>query len=567
MTVEDDPGPERLQLNHDFSSLQGLQVVGDGPWTRNDRQEDALQREALVLELETRVARFHQAIDASIVLASDGVVRWLGDPVARLAPGGDLLTPSALILADIRLPDSARQAVEARIELWLGALTRKLLGPLFSLRNLQEGSESVRDLAGKVANALGVLERDAVRNQVKAFDQNSRAALRKHGVRFGAYYIYVPTVLKPASRTLALQLWGLKTPAANSEALTQALAPLASSGRTSLPFDESITRDGYRVAGFRPCGNRVVRVDIVERLADLIRATFNQPDTGSRDQAQTGFVVGSQMTSLTGCSGEAFASILRSLGFESFVIKRSEFRTAPTAVEAKSRGSAAAAPTSGESVDENFAEAETPTQATDEPSVDAADRLEAEVRGSVTVAEAAADKVEELVAVQDTHVQSESEPGSPSATGDSPRGAEVLVSDQTITLWRPVRRIRSPRVQYRQQRAKTESLPAPAPQLSAEGACAESPALCREHVLAKWGRRDRTASEQDVGTLVSPSVGRPESQRSDDKRRQSAGNREMPRPKASLGSQQPVAAIDPNSPFAKLLELRPLLEKQGKNRR
>ena len=212
MTADDEPGPERLQQSHDFSSLQGLQVVGEGPWTRVDGEESALEREALRLELEARAARFHQAVDASIVLANDGIVRWLGDPIAKLAPGPDLLSPSALILADSRLPEEARQTVATRVELWLAALTRRLLGPLFSLRDLQEGSESVRDLAVKVANALGVLERDPVRSQVKAFDQNSRAALRKHGVRFGAYYIYVPTVLKPAARALALQLWGLQTP-------------------------------------------------------------------------------------------------------------------------------------------------------------------------------------------------------------------------------------------------------------------------------------------------------------------------------------------------------------------
>jgi len=566
MTVENDPEPERLQLNHDFSSLQGLQVVGDGPWTRNDQQEDPLQREALTLELEARVARFHQAVDSSIVLANDGVVRWLGDPVARLAPGADLLTPSAVILADSRLPDGARQIVEARIEIWLGVLTRKLLGPLFSLRDLQEGSESVRDIAGNVANALGVLERDAVRNQVKAFDQNSRAALRKHGVRFGAYYIYVPTVLKPASRTLALQLWGLRTPTVDSEALTQALAPLASSGRTSLPFDENITRDGYRVAGFRPCGDRVVRVDIVERLSDLIRAAFIRSDAGSRDHAQTGFVVGSQMTSLTGCSGEAFASILRSLGFESFAIKRSESLTGPSAVEAESSLGAAPTPTPGEAVNEHCVAVETATQAANEPSVDAADGLEAEDHSSVIVADSAADKVGELVDVQETHAPSESEPGSSSASmnsprGNSPRGAEALVSEETITLWRPVRRTRSPRVQYGQQRAKTGSPSAPAPQSSDEIA----PVLRREHGRAKWARRDRPALEQE--TRTSAGVGRPETKRFGDKRRQSAGNRDMPRPEASSGPQQPVAAIDPNSPFAKLLELRSLLETQGKNRR
>ena len=104
MTVDDEPEPERLQQSHDFSSLQGLQVVGEGPWARDDREESPFLREALTLELEARAARFHQAVDASIVLANDGVVRWLGDPIAKLAPGPNLLTPSALILADNRLP-------------------------------------------------------------------------------------------------------------------------------------------------------------------------------------------------------------------------------------------------------------------------------------------------------------------------------------------------------------------------------------------------------------------------------------------------------------------------------
>jgi ATP-dependent RNA helicase SUPV3L1/SUV3 len=425
----------------------------------------------------------------------------------------------------------------------------------------------VCDLAGKIANALGVLERDHVRNQVKAFDQNSRAALRKLGVRFGTYYIYVPTVLKPASRTLALQLWGLRTPAVDSEALTQALAPLVSSGRTSLPFDVNISRDAYRIAGFRPCGDRVVRVDIVERLADLIRAAFIQPDAGSRHHAQNGFVVSSQMTSLTGCSGEAFASILHSIGFESIAVKRSEFPIAPAAVEVESSRGAAAAPTHEESVNKHCPETETPTQATDEPSVAPANRHEPEDQSSVAVADSPADKVEEGVGIQDADVASESEPGSPSAIVDSPGGAEAVVSDETITLWRPVRRTRPPRFQSGQRPANTGSPPASPRQSSEEGTRSELTVPPREHGRAKWARRGRTALELDAGPRGSTGTGRTESQRPDDKRRQSAGNRDMSRPKASSGPQQPAATLDQNSPFAKLLELRSLLETQGKNRR
>ena len=66
-----------------------------------------------------------------------------------------------------------------------------------------------------------------------------------------------------------------------------------------------------------------MRVDILERLADLIRpaiayrpgVTPGEPPAGAADQ--DGFVVTGAMTSLVGCAGEDFASILRSLGYVS----------------------------------------------------------------------------------------------------------------------------------------------------------------------------------------------------------------------------------------------------------
>ena len=178
-------------------------------------------------------------------------------------------------------------------------------------------------------------------------------------MRFGAYYVYVPQSLKPGARALALQLWSLRLPDASGEETARTLLPLASSGRTSLPVDPSISKDGYRVAGFRPCGERVVRVDIVERLSDMIRAAFvacspsdGAPSTGSA------FVVSGQMTSLTGCSGETFASILRSLGYESFEIERSRLARPQIAVKP---GPADAPPSVAASVAEASAtEAERP---------------------------------------------------------------------------------------------------------------------------------------------------------------------------------------------------------------
>ncbi len=170
---------------------------------------DQAWRDALRLELAARAARLHQAVDAAIVLSNDGVIRWLGDPVARLSRGPNVLNPGAVILADESAPGECRETIKTRIELWLAATTRRMLGPLFALESLQEGSEIVRDLARELVRSLGVLEREPIRAKIKALSQDDRAELRKQGVRFGAYYIFVPALIKPAPRDFALQLWGL----------------------------------------------------------------------------------------------------------------------------------------------------------------------------------------------------------------------------------------------------------------------------------------------------------------------------------------------------------------------
>ena len=164
-----------------------------------------------------------------------------------------------------------------------------------------------------------MLERTRVADEVKGLQQPERASLRKYGVRFGAYHIYLPLLLKPAPRALAVQLWALSHDGPQSNGLDD-LLHLAGSGRTSIPANKEIDAALYRTAGYRVCGERAVRVDILERLADLIRPAlaWREGVAGQKPPgaiAGGGFIVVNTMTSLTGASGEDFASILRSLGY------------------------------------------------------------------------------------------------------------------------------------------------------------------------------------------------------------------------------------------------------------
>src|SRR5262249_58824475 len=93
-----------------------------------------------------------------------------------------------------------------------------------------------------------------------------RATWRKSGVPFGPSPISVPALLKPAPRVLATQLWALKHGGSETRGL-DAIEQLAASGRTSIAADKDVAKSLYRMAGYRVCGERAVRVDILERLS------------------------------------------------------------------------------------------------------------------------------------------------------------------------------------------------------------------------------------------------------------------------------------------------------------
>jgi ATP-dependent RNA helicase SUPV3L1/SUV3 len=284
---------------------------------------NAAAQKALASEIEGRAGRVSEAVDEAFILASDGIIRWLGEPIGNLAAGAHVLEPRVTILADEQLTGQALETVQRRLDLWLAQHVKKLLGPLKDLEN-GEGLEGMaRGIAFHVAESLGVLDRARVADDVKSLSQDARAALRKYGIRFGAYHLYLPGLIKPAPRALAAQLYALKHGGGEAFKGLDEVLHLAASGRTSLIAGKDVQRNLYRAAGFRVCGDRAVRVDILERLADLIRpavsyrpgVTLGDPSPGAADG--DGFVVTVAMTSLAGCSGDSFASILGALGYVS----------------------------------------------------------------------------------------------------------------------------------------------------------------------------------------------------------------------------------------------------------
>jgi len=305
---------------HVIGRLDGFMFAPDASAAGSEAKAlNAAAQKALAGEIEARATKISQASNDQIVLAADGALRWTGDLVGKLTAGDDTLRPRVRVIADEHLTGPARELVQTRLDLWLKTHIEKLLAPLFSLTAAEDVTGMARGVAFQLVESLGVLERQKVAEEVKGLDQPARATLRKYGVRFGAYHIYLPALLKPAPRALATQLWAIKHEGPEAKGVAD-LLHLAASGRTSIPVDKDTPKALYRTAGYRICGERAVRVDILERLADLIRPALSwregapgpKPD-GVFDGRS--FLVTGAMTSLTGASGEDFASILRSLGY------------------------------------------------------------------------------------------------------------------------------------------------------------------------------------------------------------------------------------------------------------
>jgi len=538
---------------HVIGRLDGFMFAPDA--TAGGSEAKALQgaaQKALAGEIEARATRLSQAANDQIVLASDGAIRWLGDVVGKLVAGDDTLRPRVRIIADEHLTGPSRDAVQTRLDLWLKTHIEKLLAPLFALTAAEDITGMARGVAFQLVEALGVLERQRVAEEVKGLDQPSRATLRKYGVRFGAYHVYLPMLLKPAPRALATQLWALKHESPDVKGV-DTLAQIAGSGRTSIPVDKDIPKVLYRTSGYRVCGERAVRVDILERLADFIRPALSWRDGMPGDKPVgyfdgKGFTVTPAMTSLTGASGEDFASILRSLGY------RMDRRPKPPEA-APAPAADASAPTEM-TQDVAAPVAETAPEEPAPAPVDSSSLLpDAELMPAPSIEPSATPETEPTVEAPAAETMEASPvdaaPAEAAPPADTPTPAVTPAEDAMIEVWRPGARAderRAQRARAKERQARREA------------------AVARK-VAAAVAPADGSAPSGDAQKGDRPPRRHHRDHRGDKPQRSPRPERKdmqtSPRPPRERREKAP----DPNSPFAKLAALKQQLEANAKERR
>ncbi|MEO0386227.1 MAG: helicase-related protein, partial [Pseudomonadota bacterium] len=253
---------------------------------------------ALQPAFNLRSDKFYNAPDTEIDVTEQGGLMWGEYAVGQLTPGADALSPHVRAFVDDEAGADVAEKVRRRLQHWIDRRIAALFEPLLALRDDAALTGMARGLAFRLVEGMGVLPRSEVAADVKALEQESRALLRKHSVRFGQFTLFQPLMLKPAPTRLRLVLWGL---ASGLDEFPSAPPP----GLVTVPAVLGAPGGYYSRAGYRLSGARAIRIDMLERLADLIRA----------QDTRKGFEATPDMLSITGLTLDQFADLMQGMGY------------------------------------------------------------------------------------------------------------------------------------------------------------------------------------------------------------------------------------------------------------
>ena len=254
--------------------------------------------QALQPEFNLRADRMYNAPDTEFEFTEQGGLMWGEYGVGKLIKGDDILSPRIEVFVDDEAGNEVLIKVQKRLRHFIERKINSAFEPLLAMRDDEMVTGMARGLAFRLVESLGVIPRSVVAKDVKELDQDGRGLLRKHGVRFGQYTLFQQLMLKPAPTRLRLVLWSLFE---GLDEFPEAPPP----GLVTIPETKGSPKGYYPRAGYRLAGDRAIRIDMLERLADLTRS----------QNVKDGFEANSDMLSISGTTLEQFSNMMEGLGF------------------------------------------------------------------------------------------------------------------------------------------------------------------------------------------------------------------------------------------------------------
>lgn len=231
--------------------------------------------------------------DGQVTFQPDATNPMAGDVVARVVKGADALSPE---FEAINIPEPLTLE---DIKKWWPQYLEETVEDLVKLDQGEDISGPALEIARKLKAALGVVPRGDIEELIGQLDEESRRALRARKVKLGPILVFLYTLNKPAAVRLRALLWSLY----NDKPLP-AKVPGDGIVSVTIPENEEINHDFYRAISYPVYGNRTVRIDMLDRVINLIY-----------DSAEKGkFNARHEMAEWLGCSIPDLYAVLTAMG-------------------------------------------------------------------------------------------------------------------------------------------------------------------------------------------------------------------------------------------------------------
>ena len=155
------------------------------------------------------------------------------------------------------IENNERNNLNDYLNQWIIKKIETELNSLIELKRIKEKNTELRALAYRLYENNGVIKRSNIQEYLKKINQDGRKKLRKLGVKFGRYHIFLFKLFKPNSVSLRILLWKNY----NNEYLN--LSP-PTFGLNFLDNMKSANKDFMLLCGFEKFDDMYVRIDILK---------------------------------------------------------------------------------------------------------------------------------------------------------------------------------------------------------------------------------------------------------------------------------------------------------------
>jgi len=297
---------EKVMINQQYiGCLKGLKLELDFKSDALDSDIKSLKKAARQNVSPEIINRINVIIDTGLIeLKDDFKIYWKNYPIAKLIAGLDYLNPQINLIIDDMIENDEKLKLNIYLQKWINDKIEKELKNLIDLKNINENNPEIRALAFHLYENNGVVKRENVHGYLKKLDQDQRKKLRRIGVKFGRYHIFLFKLFKPSSVSLRILLWK----SFNEKNLN--LFP-PTFGLNFIEEKKPINKDFMLLCGFEKFDNFFVRIDILERLFIMIL-------NSNKEKENNVIKLVPEMLNLLGCNKENFIKLIQKMNYKTY---------------------------------------------------------------------------------------------------------------------------------------------------------------------------------------------------------------------------------------------------------